>query len=164
MFKRVALILCLGLLATVSFAGKNYYAASNKTMTITGHATNDDSTATDSFAIFNTMHYGNRYWLTVKFDSIEKHEPSGFGLRDSIFVVVFTEFEGQRIVLDSTEDSLFDDNTLTLNFTGSGAGDSIYNYGEHLWVWVRIVDTVGATTDTAHSFNFEISGIHLYQD
>ncbi len=164
MIKRIALLLFLGLLATVSFAGKNYYTASNKTLTITGHASNDDSTVVDSYPIFNTMHYGNRYWLTVKFDSIEKHEPSGFGLRDSIFVVVFTEFEGQRVVLDSTEDSLKDDTELTLNFTGSGAGDSIQNYGEHLWVWVRIVDTVGATADSVHNFNFEISAIHLFQD
>ena len=165
MIKRVVLMLLIGaIFAMTSFAGKDYYTASNKTLTITGVGSGDDSTVVDSYPIFNTMHYGNRYWITVKFDSVEKHEPSGFGLRDSIFVVIFTEFEGQRIVLDSTEDTLKDDTELTLNFTGSGAGDSIQSYGEHLWVWVRIADTVGATTDSVHNFNFEISAIHLYTD
>ncbi len=162
MFKRVALILCLGLLASFSFAGKTIYEQT-QSITITGVGSGDDSTATDSFSVFNTMHYGNRYWLTVKFDSVEKHEPSGFGLRDTIIVVVKAEYAGQQITLDSTLDSLFDDNELTLDFT-SGVGDSIYNFGEHLWVWVRIADTVGATTDSAHVFNFHISGLHLYQD
>ena len=168
MIKRIALLLFLGLLATVSFAGKNYYTASNKTLTITGHASNDDSTVVDSYPIFNTMHYGNRYWMTIDFDSVTQHgegsTTDSFALRDSIFVVIFTEFEGQRIVLDSTEDSLKDATTLTLNFTGSGAGDSVQNYGEHLWVWIRIVDTVGLTTDSVANFNFEISAIHLFQD
>ncbi len=167
MIKRIALVLFLGLLATFAFAGKTVYEQT-QSITITGAGSGDDSTAVDSFPIFNTMHYGNRYWLTVEFDSVIQHgagsTTDSFGLRDSIFVVLFTEFGGQRIVLDSTEDSLKDDAELTLNFTASGAGDSIYNYGEHLWVWVRIVDTVGLTTDSVATFRFHISGIHLYQD
>lgn len=162
MLKRIALVFVLGLLATFILAGNSRYEQ-NKTITITGVSSGDDSTATDTYYVFNTMHYGNRYWLTVDFDSVTKHEPSGFALRDTIIVVIKAEFAGQYITLDSTLDSLKDDAELTLNFT-SGVGDSIYNFGEHLMVIVRIADTVGATTDSVHSFNFEISGLHLYQD
>lgn len=163
MIKRLILLLGLGLLATIAFGDVKTYRPSSKTITITGVASGDDSTAVDSFAIFETRHYANRYWVTIDFDSVEKHEPSGFGLRDSIFVVITTEFAGQRIVLDSTEDSLFDANTLTLNFT-SGPGDSLYNFGEQIWLKVRIADTVGASTDSVHNFNFRIEGMHFYAD
>ena len=106
--------------------------------------------------------------MTIDFDSVTQHgsgsTTDSFALRDSIFVVLFTEFAGQRIVLDSTEDTLKDNTTLTLNFTASGIGDSIYNYGEHLWLWIKISDTVGLTTDSVATFRFRVSGIHLYQD
>ena len=152
---------------TFVFGGSIRYGRKH-TITITGSSGGNDSTAVDSFAIFNTMHYGNRYWMTIDFDSVIQHgagsTTDSFALRDSIFVVLFTEFAGQRIVLDSIEDTLKDNTTLTLNFTGSGAGDSIQSYGEHLWLWIRIVDTVGLTTDSVATFRFEVSGIHLYQD
>ncbi len=153
--------------ATLAFGGAGRYERIH-TLTITGSSGGNDSTVTDSFYVFNTMHYGNRYWMTIDFDSVTQHgagsTTDSFGLRDSIFVVLFTEFAGQRIVLDSTEDTLKDDGTLTLDFTASGAGDSIYNYGEHLWLWIKISDTVGLTTDSVATFRFQVSGIHLYQD
>ena len=165
MIKRVVLMLLIG--ATLAFGGAGRYERS-LSLTITGASSGNDSTVTDSFAVFNTMHYGNRYWMTIDFDSVTQHgagsTTDSFGLRDSIFVVLFTEFAGQRIVLDSTEDSLKDNTKLTLNFTGSGAGDSIQGYGEHLWLWVKISDTVGLTTDSVATFRFEVSGIHLFQD
>ena len=163
MIKRVVLMLLIG--ATLAFGGAGRYEQSH-TLTITGSSGGDDSTVVDSFAVFNTMHYGNRYWMTIDFDSVTQHGAGSenFALRDSVFVVLFTDFAGQRIVLDSAEDSLFDDTELTLNFTGNGAGDSIQAYGEHLWLWIRIVDTVGLTTDSVATFRFEVSGIHLYQD
>ncbi len=165
MLKRIVLMLLIG--ATLAFGGAGRYGQS-QSITITGVASGNDSTAKDSFPIFNTMHYGNRYWMTIEFDSVTQHgegsNVDSFGLTDSVFVVIRTEYAGQIITLDSTEATLVDASTLTLNFTGSGAGDSIQAYGEHLWVWVRIADTVGLTTDSVATFNFRISGIHLYQD
>jgi hypothetical protein len=166
LIKRLVLILFLGLLVTVSFAGTRKYQY-KEAITIIGVASGDDSTATDTFAIFTTNHYANRYWITIDFDSVVPpetgHYPSGFGLRDTIIAVIKAEYAGQYITLDSTLDSLKVAAELTLDFT-SDAGDSLYKYGEQVYLIIRIADTVGATTDSAHTFNFTIRAKHSYQD
>jgi hypothetical protein len=157
--KRIALLLFVGILATVSFAGTKKYQY-NEAIVITGVGSGDDSTTTN--------HYANRYWITIDFDSVtgdnSGHQPAGFALRDSIFAVVKSEYAGQWITLDSTEDTLKDATELTINFTSDIAEDSLYKYGEQVYLIVRIADTVGSTTDSSHTFNFTIRAKHFYQD
>ena len=162
--KRLVFMLIMGLLVAALLAqAKTRSKSFRYSQTITGVGSGDDSTSVDSHFLFSTQHYANRYWITVEFDSVTKHEPSGFGLRDSIFVAIYTEYEGQRILLDSTEDSLFDATTLTLDFT-SGLGDTLHLFGERMYIRIRIADTVGATTDSVHTFNYIINWFHAYQD
>ena len=174
MIKRLALLFGVGLLLLflITETSMNVFAGTKKysedtSLTITGVGSGDDSTVVDTYSIFTSNHYGNRAIVVVDFDSVTEHGTGStidsFALRDSIFVVLKGEYAGQYFTIDSTEDSLFDANNLTVTLA-AGNLDSLHKFGEQLYVIVRIADTVGLTTSSAAVFNFRIRVKYFYHD
>lgn len=157
MIKRVVLMLLIG--ATIALSG-TVRISTVFTGTLTGGASSQDSIYTDTHFIVSGLHYGNRLMGTIILDSIITHEPSGFGLEDSVTMVLKSFYGDQWVTIDSVEKVMDDTETCTL-FVVDGR-DSLY--GDMVVLVIRIADTVGITTDTVVTFRVTTNLLHAFQD
>lgn len=127
--------------------------------TLTGAASGNDSVFNDTIHLFSLPYYYNKLYGRIILDSIKDHNPSGFGLVDTVDLILKTHYAGRWQTIDSVRKVLAVATNCTLDVTDTTEGLR----GDDVYLIVRIADTVGVTTDSVVNITGQSKIKHDYQ-